>query len=64
MRLPSDVTELHSDTLRHAPLLRKHAAVLLLIVHQLSFDPGIAAVDFIQPGNLSINGGLSCHRYL
>lgn len=50
--LPGDVAELHSDALRHAPLLRKHAAVLLLVVHQLPLDPGVAPVNFVQPGDL------------
>lgn len=52
LSLPGDVAELHGDALRHAPLLRKHAPVLLLVVHQLPLDPGVAPVDFIQPGDL------------
>lgn len=51
--LPGDVAELHSNTLCHTPLLRKHAPILLLIVYKLSFDPSIAAINFVQPGNLS-----------
>lgn len=50
--LPGDVAELHSNALRHAPLLGEHAPVLLLIVHQLTFDPRVAPVYLIQPGNL------------
>lgn len=52
LSLPGDVAELHGDALRHAPLLRKHAPVLLLVVHQLPLDPSVAPVDFIQPGDL------------
>jgi len=52
MSLPGDVAELHGDALRHAPLLGEHAPVLLLIVHQLPFDPRVAPVDLIQPGDL------------
>lgn len=61
--LPGDVAELHSDALRHAPLLRKHAAVLLLVVHQLPLDPGVAPVNFVQPGDLrnrNVGRGFFC----
>ncbi len=58
--LPGDVAELDSNTLSHAPLLRKHASVFLLIVHQLPFDPSVAAIDLVQPCNLSNKvGGFS-----
>lgn len=50
--LLGDVAELHSDSLRHAPFFRKHAAIFFLVVYQLSFDPSIAAINLIQPGNL------------
>ena len=56
--LPGDVAELHSNTLRHAPLLRKHASILLLIVYKLAFDPGVAPIDLVQPCNLSNQVGL------
>lgn len=49
---PGNVAELHGDALCHAPLLREHASVLLLVVHQLSFDPGVPPVDLVQPGDL------------
>lgn len=49
---PGNVAELHGDALRHAPLLREHASVLLLVVHQLSLDPGVPPVDLVQPGDL------------
>lgn len=45
--LPGDVAELHSNTLCHAPLFRKHAAIFLLVVHQLPFDPSVAAIDLV-----------------
>lgn len=51
-RSPGDVAELHGDALRHAPLLREHAPVLLLVVHQLTLDPSVAPVDLIQPRHL------------
>lgn len=50
--LPGDVAELHSNTLCHAPLLRKHAAIFFFIVQQLTFDPGVAAINLVQPRNL------------
>lgn len=56
--LPGDVAELHSNTLCHAPLLRKHAPILLLIVYKLAFNPGVAAIDLVQPRNLSNQVGL------
>lgn len=50
---PCDMAELHSDALRHTPLLGKHAPVLLLVVHQLTLYPSITPVNLIQPGHLN-----------
>lgn len=61
--LPGDVAELYSYTLCHAPLLRKHTSILLLIVHQLPFDPGIAAINLVQPCDLC-NSGTAFHQYI
>lgn len=47
------MAELHGDALRHAPLRREHAPVLLLVIHQLPLDPSVAPVDLIQPGHLN-----------
>ena len=52
MWVPGDVAELYSDAFGHTPLFRKHASVLLLIVHQLTLNPGVAPVDLIQPSYL------------
>lgn len=50
--IPGDVAELHSDTLRHAPLFRKHASIFFFIVQQLALDPSIAPIDLVEPSNL------------
>ena len=55
--VPCDVAELHSDPLRHIPLLWEHASVLLLVVHQLTLDPGVAPVNLIQPCHLTKRQG-------
>ena len=55
-QLPCDVAKFHSNSLRHVPLTWEHPAIFLLVVHELAFDPGIATVDFVQPGNLGEAG--------
>lgn len=52
LSVPGDMAELYRDALSHAPLLWKHAAVLLFIVHQLPLDPGVAPVNLIKPSHL------------
>lgn len=46
------MAELHGDALRHAPLLREHVPVLLLVVQQLALDPGVPSINLVQPGDL------------
>lgn len=59
-QVPGDMAELHSDTLGHAPLFRKHTAVLLLIVHELTLYPCVAPVNLIQPCHLHLR--YDCHN--
>ena len=55
-QLPCDVAKFYGNSLRHVPLTWEHSAIFLLVVHELAFDPGIATVDFVQPGNLGEAG--------
>lgn len=55
------MAELHGDAFRHAPLLREHVAVLLLVVQQLSLDPGVPSIDLVQPGDLERSVIVSFH---
>lgn len=50
--VPGDMTELYSDALGHPPLLREHSSILLFIVHELTLDPRIAPIYFVEPRHL------------
>lgn len=58
------MAKFYRNPLGHVPLTWKHTAIFLLIVHELAFNPGIASVDFVQPGNLIRNGGNKSHPLL
>ena len=58
------MAKFYCDPLGHVPLTWKHTAIFLLIVHELAFYPGIASVDFVQPGNLIRKGGNKSHPVL
>lgn len=46
------MAKFYCNPLGHVPLTWKHTTIFLLIVHKLAFYPGIASVDFVQPGDL------------
>lgn len=46
-------TELHTYSLTDLPRWRKQMSKLLFKIHQCSFDPSIATINFIKPSNLT-----------
>ena len=50
--VPCVIAELYTDSLRDAPVRRKDAETLFLIVDQGTSQPGISSVHFVQPGNV------------